>query len=217
MGDERSRSPAVGAVVAPQSTGERAGTRLAVDGDGATLQLLAGRVGAALRPQRDLGIAAPGAGGSAAGSNPAAGARRQAGCATGDEVSGAGGARQRGGLRADGRRLHQALLCHAASRATLCRLAGRHARSSRARPRRAGTVFENAAATASHQSRAGCPGARPGDGACHPASRRPAARRSSAGDDWLSAGTGPARDRKRAPRTGPDDGAHRKGTGRATC
>src|SRR5438105_241806 len=104
-GDERGRSSAAGAVDAPQSTGERAGTRLAVDGDGTTLRLLAGRVGAALRPQRDLGIAARGAGGGAAGSDPAAGARRQAGGATGDEVSGAGGARQRRGLRADGRRL----------------------------------------------------------------------------------------------------------------
>src|ERR1019366_4590838 len=65
------------------------------------LRLLAGAVGAALGPQRDLGIAAPGAGGGAAGSDSAASARRQAGGATGDEISGAGGARQRGGLRAE--------------------------------------------------------------------------------------------------------------------
>jgi len=215
--DERSRSAAAGEIIAPQSTGERAGTRLAVDGDGTTLRLLAGRVGAALRPQRHLGIAAAGAGGGAAGSDPAASARRQAGGGTGDEVSGAGSTCRSGGLRADGRRLGQASLQHAASRATLCRLAGRYAGSSRTRARRAGTVFENAAAGALRQSHAGCSGARSGDGRCHPAPRRPAAGRSSAGDDWSATGTCAAADRKRAPRTGADDGAHRNGTGRATC
>ncbi len=111
----------------------------------------------------------------------------------------------------------QASLQHAASRATLCRLAGRHARSSRARPRRAGTVFEDAAAGAVRQSCASCPGARPGDGRCHSASCRPAAGRSPARDDWPATGPRATRDRKRAPRVRADDGTHRKGTGRATC
>jgi ParB/RepB/Spo0J family partition protein len=61
-------------------------------------------------------------------------------------------ARVSGGLRADGRRLHPAPLRHPASRATLCRLAGRLARGPRAHPRRAGTIFENAAAGAGRQA-----------------------------------------------------------------
>ncbi len=50
-----------------------------------------------------------------------------------------------------------------------------------------------------------------------PASRRPAARRSPAGDGWPAPGTSATSDRKRAPGTGPDGGAHRKGTGNQTC
>jgi hypothetical protein len=203
--------------LALQSAGKRAGTRLAVVGDGATLGLLAGGVGAPLRPQRQLGVAALGAGRVAAGSHPAASARRQDRRATGHEVSGAGGARQPGAVRANGRRLRPAPLRHAASRTTLCRLAGRLARGPRAHPGRAGTVFENAAAAAGHQAGRGGSGARTGDGGCHPASRRPAARRSPAGDGWPATGTSATSDRKRAPGTGPDGGAHRKGTGNQTC
>ena len=95
LGDERSRSSAAVAVAALQPAGKRAGTRLAAGGDGAALRLLAGGVGAPFRPQHELGIAAAGAGGVAAGSDPAASARRKARGATGDEVSGAGGASQR--------------------------------------------------------------------------------------------------------------------------
>ena len=61
------------------------------------------------------------------------------------------------------------------------------------------------------------PGARTGDGSCHSASRRPAARRSPAGDGWPATGTNTMPDRKRAPGTAPDGGAHRKGTGNPTC
>ena len=86
-------------VAALQPAGKRARTRLAAGGDGAALRLLAGGVGAPLRPQHQLGIAAAGAGGVAAGSDPAASARRKARGASGDEVSGAGGASQRGRLR----------------------------------------------------------------------------------------------------------------------
>ena len=102
--------------------------------------------------------------------------------APGDEVSGAGGARQPGALPADGRRFRPAPLRHAASRATLCRLARRLARGSRAHSGRAGTVFENAAAAAGRQAGRGRTRARSGDGGCHPASRQPAAGRSPAGD-----------------------------------
>ena len=76
------------------SAGKRAGTRLAAVGDGAALRLRAGRTGAPFRPQRELGIAAAGAGGVTAGGHPAASTRRQNLSAGGDEVSGARGARR---------------------------------------------------------------------------------------------------------------------------
>ncbi len=115
-------------------------------------------------------IAALGAGRAAAGSDPAASARRSAARRTGHEVSGAGGASQPGALRADGRRFRPAPLRHTASRATLCRLARRLARGPRAHPGRAGTVFENAAAAAGRQLDRGRTRSRTGDGGCHPAS-----------------------------------------------
>ena len=107
LGDERSRSSAAVEVAAVQPAGKRAGTRLAAGGDGAALRLLAGGTGAPFRPQRELGVAAAGAGGVAAGSDPAASARRQNRGASGDEVSGAGGASQRGRLRAHGGRIRR--------------------------------------------------------------------------------------------------------------
>jgi ParB family chromosome partitioning protein len=63
----------------------------------------------------------------------------------------------------------------------------------------------------------GCTRPRPGDGGGHSASRRQAAHRSSAGDGWPATGTSATPDRKRAPGTGADGGAHRKGTGSETC
>src|ERR1039457_6329590 len=172
---------------------------------------------AALRPQRELGVATLGIGGTAAGKHPAAGARGSDRGATGHEVPRPSGARQRGAVRANGRRFRPAPLRHARSRTTLCRLAGRLARGPRAHLGRAGTVFENAAAAAVRQTGRGGPGARTGDGGGHPASRRQAARRSPAGDGPPATGTSATPDRKRAPGTGPDGGAHRKGTGSQRC
>src|ERR1039457_1979697 len=131
---------------------------------------------AALRPQRELGVATLGIGATAARKHPAAVARGSDRGATGHEVPRPSGARQRGAVRANGRRFRPAPLRHAPSRTTLCRLAGRLARGPRAHLGRAGTVFENAAAAAVRQTGRGGPGARTGDGGGHPASRRPAAR-----------------------------------------
>src|SRR3982751_1326928 len=105
MGDERRRSAATGALPAFQPAGMCAGTRLAAVRDVAMLRLLAGGTGAAIRPQRELGVAAAGTGGSTAGNDSTAGAGRQDRGTNSDEVSGADGTAQRGGLRADGRSL----------------------------------------------------------------------------------------------------------------
>ena len=217
LGDERSRSSAAVAVATLQPPGKRAGTRLAVVGNGATLWVLAGGVGAPVRPQRELGVAALGAGRVAAGNDPAASTRRKAGRATGHEVSGAGGASQRGGLHADGCRFRAAPLRYAASGATLCRLARGLARGPRAYPRRAGTVFKNAAAAAIDPAGRGRTGARSGDGGGPPASSGPAAGRSPAGDGWPATGTSATPDRKRATGTRPDGGANGEGTRSQTC
>jgi hypothetical protein len=77
--------------------------------------------------------------------------------------------------------------------------------------------FENAAAAAGHQAGRSRTRSRSGDGGCHSASRQPAPHRGHGGDDWPATGTSAEPDRKRAPRTRPDGGANRKGTGSATC
>src|SRR5260370_39319837 len=105
---------------------------LVVGGDAATLWLWVGGVVAAVGPQRELGGGAIGAGRVVAGKHPAANTGRKSGCATGDEVSGADGARQPGRLRTDCGGVRAAALQHAASPTTLCRMAGRLARRSRA-------------------------------------------------------------------------------------
>ncbi len=198
--------------------GKRARARLVVGGDGAAFWLLAGGARAPLRPQHELGIAADGAGGVVAGSDPAARARRKDRGAGGDEVSGAGGPRGGGTLRTDGRRFHRAPLRYAAGRATLCGLAHRLARGPRAHSVRAGTVFENAAATTGGQADGGRTSrARSGDGGGYPASRQPAAHRSHGGNEWPTTGADAAPDRKRAPGTGADGGTNRKGAGGETC
>jgi hypothetical protein len=218
LGDARSRSPAAVAVAAVQPTGKRVGTRLAVGRDGATLRLWAGRTGAPLRPQHQLGIAPAGAGGITAGSDPTASARRQDRGAGGDEVSGAGGPRQRGRLHAHGRRFRRTPLRHAASRATLYGLAARHTHGSGAHSRRAGAVFENAAAaTGSQAGGSRISRARSGDGGRHPASRRQAARRNSPGDDRGATETSAGADRNSAPGSQPAGGTNRKGAGTKTC
>ena len=150
-------------------------------------------------------------------SHPAASAGRKDRGASGDEVSGADGARQPGRLRADGGRIRAASLRYAASRTTLCRLAGRLARGPRAPPRRAGTVFENAAAAADQPAGRGRSGARPGDGGW-PFCVAPAGGSPKPCRRWMAAsGTSATPDRKRAPGTGADGGANRKGTGNPTC
>ena len=119
---------------------------------------------------------------------------------------------------AHGGGFRRAPLRYAASRATVHRLAQRHARGPRTHSRRAGTVFENAAAGAGRQAGGGGTSrARSGDGGGHSASRRPAARRSAAGDDGAQQEQTQAPDRKRAPGTGADGGTNRKGAGTQTC
>jgi len=105
MGDERSRSAVAGTVVALQPAGMCAGTRLAPGRDVAMLRLLAGGTGATLRPQRELGVATAGTGATAAGNDSTAGAGRQDRGTNSDEVSGADGAAEGGGLPAIGRSL----------------------------------------------------------------------------------------------------------------
>ena len=121
-------------------------------------------------------------------------------------------------LHAHGGRFRRAPLRYAASRATVCGLAQRHARGPRTHSRRAGAVFENAAAATRSQAGGGrTSGARSGDGDRHPASRRQAARRSAAGDDWPATETSAGPDGKCAPGTQPDGGTNRKGAGAETC
>jgi hypothetical protein len=81
----------------------------------AAVRLWARRVSPPVRSERQLGIAAVGAGRGAAGSDPAAGARRQAAGPGSPEVSGAGGAAKSGRLPANGRDLRRASLRYAGS------------------------------------------------------------------------------------------------------
>jgi hypothetical protein len=173
---------------------------MAAVGDGTAIQLLARRTGAPLRPEHQLGVAANGARRAIAGSGPESCARRKHRRTDRDEVSGAGGARQRRRLRTHGRGVRKAPLRYEAGGAVLHRLARRLARGSRAHSRRTGTVFENTEATAGGEAgRSRTSRARPGDGACHSAPRRPQANRSAAGDERRTAGAGTTRDRKRPP------------------
>src|ERR1039458_2569621 len=118
----------------------------------------------------------------------------------------------------------------------------RHARGPRTHSRRAGVVFENAAAGGGNQTRGGATkgggsgdwvgqpagagnqtgggrtsGARSGYGDRHPASYRKTARRSAAGDEWATTETSAGPDGKCAPGTQPDGGTNRKGAGAETC
>ena len=93
----------------------------------------------------ELGLAAAGPGRSSAGGHPAASARGQDLRPRGDEVPGAGSARQPGGLRADGRRVRSASLRYAASGATVCGLARRLAPDPPTPARPARIVFQNPA------------------------------------------------------------------------
>ena len=106
----RDRIPTTDWFAANEPTGKRARTGLAAVGDGGSLQLLARRTGTPFRPQHELDIAATGARRVIARSSPAACTRRKPQRPDRDEVSGAGGARQRGRLRADGERIREAPL-----------------------------------------------------------------------------------------------------------
>jgi uncharacterized ParB-like nuclease family protein len=114
---------AAGPLAAVIRTRDGAGGGLAVGGVGAALRLRTGGVGAPVRSQRELGIAAAGTGGGFAGSHPAAGARGQNPGAGGAEVSGAGGAPKSGRLPTDGGDLRPAPLRYARGRPTVCRVA----------------------------------------------------------------------------------------------
>jgi hypothetical protein len=212
---ERSRSPAAGRLTALDRAAKRARTRLVPLRTGAALRLRAGGTGAPLRPQRELGIASPGPGGTAARGHPTAGARWQDRSSGGDEVSGAGCAHQPGRLRTPGSHLRAIPLRHARCRTTLCRLARRHARGARAHPRRAGVVSQNAASH--HGRRRTASGARSGGSRRHAAPHRPTTQGSPAAHGHHAAAERSLPDRHRAPGTGPDGGTTRKGKRRRTC
>src|SRR6185312_16683014 len=98
-------------------------------------------------------------------------------------------------------------LQYAASRATVHGLAPRHAGSPRTHSRRAGVVFEDATTGATDPASGGrTSGARSGNGDGHPATRRPAACRSPAGDDWSATETSAVSAGNCAAGTGADDG-----------
>jgi hypothetical protein len=210
MADERGRCSLARPVVALQPAGECARTRLAVGGDGATLQLLVGGVSTPLRPQCELGGAASGAGRVIAAGDSAASADRQDCGAAGDEVLGAHRPRQRRGLRTNGRDLGQASLRHAASGTALQSLARGLARDTRAHS-------ENATASGRGDSvgRTG-PGAGSGNGSGALTTSESKAQRRSARDGCTATGTNTASHRARPPRTQPSGGAIREGANE-TC
>jgi hypothetical protein len=143
---ERSRSLAAGSFAAVVTIRECLGTRLVVGGAGATFRLRCGGVGATVRSQCELGR-------TAAGSSRSAARRRAAASAHGrdlrpgsDEVLGAGGGCQPGGLPHHGRRFCSAQVHQPASRAVVCRLARGLAQDPATDSRTAGVVLEGAAA-----------------------------------------------------------------------
>ena len=92
-------------------------------GTGATLRLQIGGSGAPLRSQRELGLAPFVAGRATSRSGAAARAFGRDHRACGDEVSGAGGARQSHRLSAHGRSVFQVPLQQPSGRRALCGLA----------------------------------------------------------------------------------------------
>jgi len=162
VADERGRGGAAGSLAAFLRTGERAGGGLAVGGVRAALRLWAGGVGSPLRSQRELGVAAAGAGGGSAGGDPGAGAGGADPGAGGHEVPGAGGAPESGRLPADGRHLRPAPVGGARSRPTVRCLAQGLARGPQTPSGEAGAVLQNA--TAGEQDSECRTAARSGDG-----------------------------------------------------
>lgn len=217
LGNERSRRAIAVAFHALQPAGKRAGTRLAVVGNGTALPLLTRRTGAPFRPQRELGFAPPGAGRSVAGSGPTTRARRQDRRASGDEASGAGGARRCERLPASGHHPHRTTLRFTRRPATLCGLAQRRAHRSRPHPRRAGVVPRNATpASAGGNPGSGTSGTRSGNGARHPAPREQAAQRSATRDEPRTTKADAVQHRSRAPRTESNGRKNPKRTGAPT-
>ena len=169
---------------------------MAAGGVGAAFRLQPGRVGAAVRSQRELGFPATGAGRAFAGRDPAAGTRRPDRGAGGHEVSGASGAAKPGGLPAHGGDLGRAPLQYTRSRPAICRLATRigydpptHSGGSRA-------VFQNAEAGEGPGRARRRADPRPGDGerdrAPHPST---AGRRGGRGVGSAATRRGAAADR----------------------
>src|SRR5580700_8577369 len=141
MADERGRGRGAGPLATAERARDGVGSGLAAGGVGAALRLRAGRVGAPVRSQRELGVAAAGTGGTSAGSHSAAGARRQGGGAGSHEVPGASGSPKPGGLPADGGDLRPTSLRFAGSRPTVWRVAQRLARDPQTDSGGSRTVF----------------------------------------------------------------------------
>ena len=164
VADERSGGRAAGPLATVIRTRDRAGGGLAVGRDGAALRLQPGGTGAAVRSQRELGVAAVGAGGSAAGSDPAASAGRQDRGAGGHEVSGSGGAAKPGGLPAHGSHFRRASLRDARSRPIVWSLAPGIGCDAQTDSGRSGAVFQNAEAGENPAGDCGRTDPRSGDG-----------------------------------------------------
>jgi len=179
VANERRRGHPAGSFPPLVGTRNRAGGGLAPGRVGAALRVQPGRFGAAVRSQRELGVAAAGAGGSTAGSNPAASARRQDCGAGGDEVSGAGSAHQLRSLPADGCHIRPVSLRNAGGGSTLSRLAQGIPGNPSTHSRCTGSVFQNPASGAGETSRRNRRRtiARPGDDCCHCEPRSAAAHR----------------------------------------
>ena len=157
LADERGRGRIAGPVAAFVRTRDRTRSGLAAGGVRTAVRLWTGRVSPALRPQRELGVAAVGVGRSAARNDPAAGAPRPTGGAGGLEASGSGGPAKRRRLSADGRHLRPASLGHAGSRAVVHGLAEEFAGHAQTDFGFSRTVFQNTAASSGeHSGRRGC-------------------------------------------------------------
>ena len=186
----RGRSAGAGPFAADERARDGTGRRLAAGGAGAAVRLRAGGAGAAVRPQRELGFAAAGIGGPAAGDGAAAGAGWRDRGARSDEVPGADGARQRRGLPADGGVAGGATLQQPPGRPVVCGLARGVARSPPADSGGAAVVSESAATAAG--AGIGRAAARSGDGGGdRPPGQPPAGRRRPA-DGWQRARPGAA-------------------------
>ena len=177
MADERSLGCAAGSVAASFRTRDRSGSGMAAGGDGAAIRLQPGGVGAAVRSQRELGITATGIGRAFARGDSAASAHRQDRRSSGDEVPGAGGTKESGGLPAHGRDLRRASLRCTRSRVAVCGVAPGNGRDPSTHSRRSSAVFQNAAAGGDSNQASRRSDPRPGDGSSDPGPRPSAAGR----------------------------------------